>query len=555
MTLLQTLTALTPVLAVFGLLVILRLPAVRAMPLSLAATALLAWSVWGVPERWIGAAALEGLAVAAAILWIIFGAVLLLGTLTASGAMDTIRHGFTRVTLDRRAQVIIVSWLFGAFIEGAAGFGTPAAIGAPLLVALGFPPLAAVVLALIADSSPVVFGAVGTPVLVGVWEGLHQGGSIAGAVTAVLGEGDFAGFIRAATVRAAGMDVVVGSLIPLIMVLILTRFFGGRKSWRDGLAMAPFALFAGLSFTLPALAVAVFLGPEFPSLFGGLAGLAIVVPAARRGFLMPRETWDFATPAETEAVAPPGAAPPAETPRLGLLRAWAPYLVVGLLLVATRLPALPFKAWLTGVALEVPGLLGTDLAISVAPLYLPGTIFVVAALATVPLHGMTAGAFGGALRGAGTRILGTALALGTAVPMVRVFINSAANDSDLRAMPIELAALAADAVGGLWPLAAPFIGALGAFISGSATFSNMMFSLFQVSVAGQTDLPPAFTLAGQMLGANAGNMVCVVNVVAACSVVGLLGREGTVIRFTLAPMLYYCTLAGALALLGGAVLG
>ncbi|WP_259457878.1 L-lactate permease [Salipaludibacillus neizhouensis] len=172
------LISLTPVLTVIVFLIIMRLPAVKAMSISLVATALVAYIYWKVPIVQLTASVFEGVIIGISILYIVFGAILLLNTLKLSGAIDTIRTSFMRISPDRRVQLIIIAWLFGAFIEGAAGFGTPAAIGAPLLVALGFPPLAAVVLALIADSSPVSFGAVGTPIIVGVDQGLQQGTGI-----------------------------------------------------------------------------------------------------------------------------------------------------------------------------------------------------------------------------------------------------------------------------------------------------------------------------------------------------------------------------------------
>ncbi|RYA82904.1 L-lactate permease, partial [Enterobacter cloacae complex sp. 4DZ1-17B1] len=138
----------------------------------------------------------------------IFGAILLLNTLTKSGAMDTIRSGFLGITRDRRVQVIIIAWLFAAFIEGAAGFGTPAAIGAPLLVALGFPPLAAVVVALVADSSPVSFGAVGTPILVGVDQGLREGSTVAERVQHVIGTTDLSSFLQTLAKQAVSFDII-----------------------------------------------------------------------------------------------------------------------------------------------------------------------------------------------------------------------------------------------------------------------------------------------------------------------------------------------------------
>ena len=535
------LAALTPLLAVLGLLVALRLPAAQAMPISLALTATVSIVVWSVSVRHVLAAAIEGVVIAASILWIVFGAILLLKTLTASGAMAAIRGGFTRITPDRRAQVILIAWLFGAFLEGAAGFGTPAAITAPLLVALGFAPMAAVVLALIADSSPVSFGAIGTPVVVGLAQGLQEGGDLAPAAADVIGDASLSDFLRSVAVQAITIDLFVGSFIPLILVLVLTRFFDLRRSWRDGLRAWRFAMFAGLAFTLPALGVAVLLGPEFPSLIGALVGLAVVVPVARKGLMLPPRL-----PPRGGSDRPAGAPAPAGMP---LGRAWAPYLLLALLLVATRVEFLPLKQWLQAAMISWTGILGTGVAVSLAPLYLPGTVFVVVVLATIPLHGMGVRQAGTALREAGLTLAASALALGTAVPLVRIFIHSGVNQAGVASMPMELAAVAADWVGAGWPLLAPFVGALGAFLSGSATFSNMMFALFQIGAAERTAMPETLVLAAQMLGANAGNMISVLNVVAAAAVVGLLRQEGTIIRFTLAPMLYYCLAAGIVALL------
>jgi lactate permease len=538
MTVLTTLTALTPILAVFIFLVMLRMPAVRAMPISLVLTAALTILIWQVPPIQVLAASLEGLIIAASILWILFGAILLLNTLRESGAIDTIRNGFMHITPDRRVQAIIVAWLFGAFLEGAAGFGAPPAITGPLLAALGFPAMAAAMLALVANSSPVSFGAVGTPILIGVGEGLQTGGAVDPAVTAYLGGGSFDDFLQAVAVQAIQIDLLVGSFIPLILVAMLTRFFGENRSWREGLALWPFALLAGFSFTIPALLVAVFFGPEFPSILGGLAGLIMVVMAARRGFLMPKEPWRFGRHLPE----------PSLPTHLTMRQAWLPYVLVAVLLVLTRLEFLPLKQWLQTPQIGRSQILGTDISASFAPLYLPGAVFVVVVLITVFLHRMNRQQMKVALGASGKTLAGSAIALGAAVPMVRIFINSGVNSAGLESMPIELANLLASSISQGWPVAAPIVGSLGSFISGSATFSNMMFSLLQFSVAEQAGLPPLVILAMQVLGANAGNMICVVNVVAAASVVKLLGQEGAIIRMTLGPMLYYALWAGILGL-------
>ncbi len=166
--------ALIPILTVFLFLVILRWPAKRAMPLAFIVTVLVALFVWDVPTNQVAAASTRGVVSALEVLLIVFGAILLLNALKESGAIQTIRQTFTDVSPDRRVQAIIICWLFGSFIEGASGWGTPAAIAAPLLVAIGFPAMGAVIVALIIQSTPVSFGAVGTPILIGVNSGLSE---------------------------------------------------------------------------------------------------------------------------------------------------------------------------------------------------------------------------------------------------------------------------------------------------------------------------------------------------------------------------------------------
>jgi len=518
--------ALTPILAVLVLLVVLRMPATRAMPLAFAATAIGAVVVWTVPFRRVAAASLEGLVIATSVLWIAFGAILLLAVLRVSGGMEAIRSGFTGITSDRLVQALIIAWGFGSFLEGISGFGTPAAICAPLLVSLGFRPLAAVVVALTADSVAVSYGAVGTPVVVGIAEG------IPGITDAGLQE---------ISILTSTLDMAVGTLIPLLMLAVLTRFFGADRSWRAGLSRWRIALVAGASFTLTARLVVELLGPEFPSIAGGAVSMGVLVLLARRGLLAPAEPWRFG-PDDVETPAGPGGGMP-------LWLAWAPYGLVAALLVATRVEALGLQEWLRDVRISFTSILDTGIPASLEPLYLPGATFVVVALATVALQRVRPRLLLTALGQAAKAIIPMTIALGAAVPMIRVFIRSEVNDLGLDAMPLELASLVADATGSLWPLVAPVVGALGSFIAGSATFSNLMFSAFQSSVAFDAGLDPDLILAAQMQGANAGNMVAVVNVVAALTVVGAVGKEGDVIRRTAIPMACYLAAAGALAML------
>ncbi len=293
----QALLSLLPIAAVALLLVILRWPASRAMPVSYLTAAGLALGVWKVPALQVTAATLKGLLVAASLLFIIFGAILLLNTLKESGALRTLRHGLTGVTSDRRIQVIIIAWLFGSFIEGVAGFGTPAAVAVPLLVGLGFPAMAAVTAGMIIQSTPVSFGAAGTPILVGVNTGLSGDAGVQAFATS-LGYTEWTDFLALIGVKVAVLHAVAGILVPLLVVSFMTRFFGPNRSFAEGVRVWRFAIFASLAMTVPYVAAAFFLGPEFPTILGSLFGLMIVVWAARNGFLMPprEEAWEFGPP-------------------------------------------------------------------------------------------------------------------------------------------------------------------------------------------------------------------------------------------------------------------
>jgi lactate permease len=526
------------------------------MPVSYLCVVVLAWFIWQVPTVQIAAASLMGLVTAGELLYIVFGAILLLNTLEESGALRTIRQSFWDISPDRRVQVIIVAWLFGSFIEGAAGFGTPAAVAVPLLVGLGFPPMAAVVAGLIIQSTPVSFGAAGTPILVGIQRGLGTESVIA-TVTARAG-GDPAAwdlFLDQLGLRIAVLHAIVGTPIPLLLVTVMTRFFGPNRSAREGLELWRFALFAAWAMIGPYVAVAYLLGPEFPSLLGGLIGLAIVIPVARAGWLLPKreQPWDFAPRERWEVDW--GSAAISEQPTTGrslpLLLAWSPYVLVAALLILTRLPNLPVGTWVKAVRIPLNQILGTSLSQTVTPLYLPGSIFIVVALLTVWLQRMEWKSFATAVRRSGRTMLAASTALVFTVPMVQVFIQSDGGTAGYQKMPLALAQGVASLVGTAWPLFAPFLGGFGAAIAGSNTVSNMMFALFQYDLGQTIGLDPAWIVALQAVGGAAGNTICVHNVVAASAVVGLIGREGIIIRKTLGVFVYYASFAGCL---GAAIL-
>lgn len=543
--------ALLPILTVFLFLVVLKWPASRAMPVALVVTAAIALFVWGTKVNVVAAASVNGIKTAIEIMFIVFGAVLLLNTVKESGAIETIRQGFIHISPDRRIQAIIIAWLFGSFIEGAAGFGTPAAIAAPLLVAIGFPAMAAVLVALIIQSTPVSFGAIGTPILVGVNTGLAN----QEAVMKAIGDMEFTDYLLQIAANVGIIHAMVGTFIPLIVVGMLTRFFGKNRSFREGLRVWKFAMLAGFAFTVPYAIIANVLGPEFPSLLGSLIGLVIVVPAAKAGLFMPKDTFDFEhrNNWEQEWI---GRLNNEQTnighgkKRISLLNAWFPYVLVAILLVITR-TVTEVKTFLTGesVTILIDNLFNSGIAIKSTPLYLPGTIFFIVSLVTYVLHQMDAASYKKAFSDSFKTALSAGSALIFAVPMINIFINS--KTEELASMPLVLAEGVSHISGSAWPIVAPLIGALGAFIAGSNTFSNMMFSLFQFGTAESIGLSAsgaAVVVALQAVGGAAGNMICVHNVVAASATVGLVGQEGSLIRKALIPMTYYILAAGMLGM-------
>ncbi|MCL1141646.1 L-lactate permease [Shewanella gaetbuli] len=549
MTTLQLIASLTPIISVMVFLVLLKLPASKAMPISMVATGLAAVFIWQMDTTLLAASVVEGILSALTPLSIIFGAVFLLNTLKFSGAMDTIRAGFTNISADARVQVIIICWLFGSFIEGSAGFGTPAAIGAPLLVLLGVPPIAAAVVALIADSTSVSFGAIGLPVLFGMEQGLMENGvSMATAQIAEHG-GSFVDYAQFIAMHMITIDLITGSLLPLVLVCVLTGFFGTNKSFKEGLQIWKFALFAGFAFTVPAWMINYIAGPEFPSVIGALIGMAVVIPVAKKGWLLPETPWnDFADKDENIKQ---GAAEikPTEA-KFSQIAAWSPYIIMAALLVLSRVVT-PLKDWLNSFNVSWTGLLGTELKAGFATFYAPGIFFVLVCVLGFIIFKMKPKAIKQSFTVSCSSMLPTIISLGASVPMVKIFLNSGANAAGLQSMPVALADLLANTMGAVWAWVSPIVGIFGAFLSGSATFSNMMFSGLQYSVADNIGMNHAMALALQGIGANAGNMMCVMNVVAAATVVGMAGRESEIIRKTMPVALAYAMAAGTIAFIWG----
>jgi lactate permease len=547
-------TAGLPIVFALIMMVGFRWPATRTMPLAWLLGALNALFVWKMPASFVLAATLGGFGSALNVLVIVLGAIVLLFTLRESGGMSAINNGLSSISSDKRTQLIIIAFLFGAFLEGAAGFGAPAAIAAPLLISLGFPALAAVMACLILNSFPVTFGVIGAV----IWFGLKNLQPFLGQALAtgqnLPGLTNPEDFNKLVGQWAVVFNLIPIYVLPLFVLCFITRYFGANRSWKEGLGAWKISLYASTVFALTYTFFAFVLGVEFPTLMGGLIGLAAVIFAVKRKRFTPRAAWTFGPSQKWDAswtgdivtdINDVQGAP------MSQIRAWLPYGLIGLLLVLTHLKELPFKAWTQSVELSIPAILGYDtVQFSMKPLYLPGIMpFMLVALCVIPLHRMSWGRAKTAWKDALNRIKGPAIALLFAVALVETFKQSAHNPLGYPSMPLSMAKATASLAGFFWPFIAPFVGALGAFITGSNTVSNLLFSEFQYELATQLQIPRQIVIALQVIGGSMGNMVCVHNIVAASAVVGLSGKEGIIIRRNTVPMLIYGISAGLLGLL------
>ena len=571
----ELLLAAAPLIITAVLLVGLLWPATRAMPIAWVAALAVGFFVWNNAPVWLAGASIVGVITALEILFIVFGALVLLYTLMQAGAFDRINEGFAAVSDDRRVQIVLLAVVLATFIEGAAGFGTPAAVVAPLLLALGFPALAAVIAALIGHIIAVTYGAVGTPIIVGIESPLD-------VYEAEIAEGGFTvvGYSQEVAAWAATYHALVGFLMPLFAVSMVVYFFGEERSLKPAFSVAPLCLFAGIVFAIPYWASAWFITAEFPSLIGAMVGGAITVAVLQAGYLLPDDEWDFPPREEwpdywVGTIEPGGEEVDAaidDTESMSLLKAWAPYIILVILLVVTRVND-TISGFITdpelgvtldtaigefgiGVLLQWNDILGTGLADSISWVNVPGFWLFLSAVIAIPLFGMSGQEVKDAWAEAGQKLISPLIALVFVIAMVQVMLQSGNYEAAaLEESMIEVLAIAtANATGVIYPGIAALIGALGAAMTGSNTVSNITFAGFQFTAAQELGLPTQILVGAQAVGGAIGNLVAIHNVVAALATVGLVGQEGRVMRLNLIPLFYYAVLVGFWALLFSYVL-
>lgn len=533
-----TFLAFLPIILILVLMIGFKKSSALSLGSALCLSALIALFFWKMSLVDVSAYVLFGFLKAFDILVIVFGAILILNTMKYSGGMNAINRGFNSLSRDRRIQVVIIAWAFGAFIEGASGFGTPVALATPLMAGLGFPALAAAMGALVMNSTPGSFGAVGTPT-----NAIQQ--SLGDLVVA--NGGNVAQFMHEVTVDTAILHAIPGLLVPLTTVFMMVKFFGKNKSFKDAIPAIPFAIWGAIVFDIPFYLLAKYTGFEIPSLVGGLISLGILVLSAKVGFLVPKQVWDF-PPKEnwpnewngTEQSSSLNQKP------MGLLLAWLPYVLISIILVITRVESLGIKKVLSSLKITFPPIFGVEgTSYGFAYAYLPGIIpFMLVALLVIFLHRMNGDDVKKAWSSTFKMVSMAVIPLCAGVAMVQLMLNTGHNPIGLQGMTKVMAEFFANIAGSAYIVVSPLIGALGGFFSGSNTVSNILFSGLQFESATLLGLKQSVIVALQNIGGAAGHIICINGIVAACATVGLIGKgEQRLLIYNLVPCAIYCIIA------------
>lgn len=453
--------------------------------ITLILTTLLAVFYWQIIPKFLFVSYTKGFFVALDIFIIILGAIFFLEILKDFNVIKNISYYLESFSRDYRVQVILLAWFFENFLEGTAGFGTAGAIVAPLLVGLGLSPIKAVIIALLGNSASVVFGAAGTPIRIG-FEGLNT----------------------TSVPYIASLINLVGFIVPVFILWVLVSDKQNRK--QEFLECLPFAIWSGILFVVPSF-LSVPLGQEFPSILGSIIGLLIILLSTRFKIFIPRNNRFLR---EVQ--------PPKET--LSHLKTFLPYALLVFLLIFGKLLFGNYKIAIGGIGHSFN-------------LFNPGFAFIITGLLT--------GIFWGSKKKITSLAGKTALQRATE-PFFVIISMSAIVQIMINSGSIILIAKSFET--SLLPFWTPFIGAFGSFLTGSATISNIMFGNFLNIAAGVLSFDAAIILSLALVGAAAGNMIALADILAAEAVVGLKNKERQVIKGVIVPCLIYVFFAGVIGI-------
>lgn len=438
----------------------------------------------------------KGFFVAFDIFIIIFGAIFFLRVMQNLGVIKNISYYLEHFSKDYRVQIIILAWFFENFIEGTAGFGTPVAVVAPLLVGLGLPVISALVIALLGNSTSVVFGAAGTPIRTG-----------------------FAGLDVSLVPYLSALINCIGFIVPVFMLWIMTA---GRKNRKEeffgGLA---FAIWSGIAFVVPTLLAAILFGQELPSIIGSIVGLLLVMATTKLNIFTPKDTLSLQE--KTNLVR-----------TMSAFKAFLPYGLLVLFLIVGKL------------ALGGFGLSFSFITAHVFNLFNPGFAFLIAGLVILLIWKSKKGIFSSSAVNAFFGTIGPFLIIVFMSSLVQLMINSGQNHSGL---PAAITLVAKVFETSWLPFFTPFIGAFGSFITGSATISNIMFGNFFNSAGHVLGFNVSVILSLGVVGASAGNMIALADILSGEAVVGVKNQERQILKGVFIPCATYLILVGITGML------
>lgn len=526
------LIALIPILTLLLFLVIFEKPAYISGPIAFVVTIFLAIFYLKMDSAWLGASVIRGFMLSIDIMLILAGVFLLVTVLKKSNAFHVLRLLTHRISSDARVQIIFLGWFVIAFLEGVAGFGTPPIVVVPILVALGFSPLAAVVATLIGDSIVCTFGAAGTPMLIGI------GQSLSSLQIEILGPA----FLEKVTVLTSLFHLVLGSFIPLFILCAVTYI--QDKSIKRALSSWKLALLSGILLLVPSFFINYLLGPEFPSILGSIIGMIIFVFLVKKKVFLPKDKWVIEKDQEFLAKLDRNE----KEIDLDYERALFPYIVAVGLLILSRMNVWEIGDLLKTIKIAPMEIFGTSVGYSLYPFYSPGFFFMIAALIAFYIYRMSDRSAETVVKSASKKLMKTFLSLVSILSLVQILIYSANNMSGHSGMIAEISNLFT-ASGSLWPFFSPILGVFGAFIAGSSTVSNIIFSSVQVDTALVVGMSPFLVLALQSVGSAVGNMFAVHNVIAASAIVHMTHPEGKIIKYTIFPALIIAIFAGIIGLI------
>ena len=481
------LLALTPIIWLVVALCGLHMEAYKASLGALLVAIVAAFLGWQMSVVNIATAALEGFAMAIwPIVIVIIAAVFTYNLTVHTGAMETIKHMLCGVSSDMRVLVLLIGWCFGGFLEGMAGFGTAVAIPASMLVALGLNPVTAILACLIANGVPTMFGSIGIPT------------TTLASITGI-------DAIQLASTQALQVFPFVVAC-PILMVMLVG---GGTKALKGAL---PVTLVAGLSFAIPEVVAATFIGPALTDVVAAVASLVITFAFAlsQKGKDVPQE-YCLASQSQsgaTETVAEQ-------------VRAWSPFILIFVVLLLTS-KLFPFiNTPLSSIATTANIYAGDPTAtLTFTWINTPGVLIFIC------------GIVGGLIQGCSFAEMGRVLA-DTCKQMSKTIVTmlgvlACAKIMGYSGMIASIAAFFVGTLGGAYPIVAPLLGALGTFVTGSGTSSEVLFGNVQLQAASSIGANPTWLVAANSLGTSAGKMLSPQNIAIGCAACGLVGKDGEI---------------------------